>query len=206
MRWDRKNSPNPVDPPYTKDPFAPDGRNAEDLGLSILVPSSTFSFDLPLITPVWALTLSPGQESECSYNRKKQRYCAPIKTIITAETPASVNLPKLMPNISFAVKATGCPSQQADGALTVRVYTFDMGGVAKKMLMELPVQGSCSGKGFSGTTDGAAFGQHGDDATFVVAKVAYAASAQNSSLATTAALSDLTLLAHYESTKASELQ
>jgi hypothetical protein len=23
VRWDRKNSPNPVDPPFTKDPFAP---------------------------------------------------------------------------------------------------------------------------------------------------------------------------------------
>jgi hypothetical protein len=145
------------------------------------VPSSTFAFDLPLITPVWALTLSPGQESECFYNKKMQRYwwvgskcsnrssyictyahiltclfhfhslhsqpcifhsltwnpntSSPIKTIITAETPANTSLPKLTPTISFDVKATGCP-KQANGAaalITVRVYTFGMNGAAKKV-------------------------------------------------------------------------
>ena len=46
VRWDRPNSPPHIDPPFPKDPFAPDGRNAEDLGYSLLIPSvmSTLSY------------------------------------------------------------------------------------------------------------------------------------------------------------------
>jgi hypothetical protein len=77
------------------------------------------------------------------------------------------------------------------------------------VLVELPVAGSCSGNSFSGSTDGTALGKHGDDATFVIANVAFSGSSMPStsgSSAAAAVLSDLTLVAHYESTKANELQ
>ena len=57
VRWDRPNAPPPSGGPYSKDPFAPDGRNAEDLGVSVLSASPAFELDVPLIAPHWRLSL-----------------------------------------------------------------------------------------------------------------------------------------------------
>jgi len=190
VRWDRPNAPPSVPPPYSNDPFAPDGRNAEDLGLSILSPSATFAFDMPLITPTWSLDLAPGKESPCSYNYKEQRYCAPLKTIIGAAAPVEQPLPKLSPEISFKVTATSCATM-----VSVRVYAFDANGVSKKLLEKLNVDGTCSRDGFVGHTDSVAFGnKYGSSATFVVANVVVDKSSKTG-------LRDVELAAHYSSTE-----
>ena len=189
VRWDRPNAPSHVDPPYSPDPFAPDGRNAEDLGMSILSPSSTFAFDLPLITPVWGLELAAGEESPCAFDWKRQRYCSPLKAIVGAA--AVEPLPRLAPTLSFAVSGRGC--QTGGGGVTVRVYSFGMNGVTKEPLEELPVTGSCSSAGaFVGHTAGVAFGQkYGLLATWIAGNVALASDH--------AGLTSVLLTAHYDS-------
>ena len=212
VRWDRPNAPPPVAPPYTKDPFAPDGRNAEDLGFSVLSPSPTFAFDLPLITPTWKLDLAEASESPCSYDWKNQRYCAPIKVLITGAAPADKPLAPLAPSISFTVKAAsggGCGGGDSGdrggraaaagqaGGVSVRVYGFDDHGVDRsKVLEELEARGSCdSSAGFSGTTATVQLGKKYRGVKWVVGNVAVASGS--------AGLRGVTLAAHYESSPAS---
>lgn len=157
-----------------------------------------FDFDLPLITATWALDLAPGHESPCAYDWKKQRYCIPLKTIIGSAAP----LPKLAPNISFALSASlasGCTPGSTVGA-AVHVHTFDERGVAAKLLVELPVQGLCAADGskVAGVTAPVPFGEkYGPSATWVVANVVNKASGSHA--AAPATLSIISLAAHYSS-------
>ena len=53
--------------PANGDPFAPHGRNAEDLGVEIFSPSPSFKLSFPVIAASSGVSLAPGAESVCSY-------------------------------------------------------------------------------------------------------------------------------------------
>jgi len=210
VRWDRENAPPPIEPPYPPDPFAPRGRNAEDLGYSVLAPSSTFSFELPLITSSWRLDLTQSEpESKCVYNWDAYRYCSPIKVRISGTSPpsmpataaanATAGKKLLTPDITFVVASTGARCDDSSGApsVAVRVYAFGKLGVGKRLL-ELPVtMERCgnAGVGFRGTTTAQAIGRTLGE-TWLSANV----------LVTKGALPGVTLAARYESTAANVLE
>ena len=131
-------------PPSGGDPFAPHGRNAEDLGVEVFSPSPTFNLSFPVVSGV---TLAPGGETVCSYDRQAQRYCPPLKAVITAagDTTAAV----LRPRMHFTLSArSGC----GHGKLVVRVHSYtDEGGVGA-VLNELPVNCTCGGGKVVGAT------------------------------------------------------
>lgn len=187
VRWDVPNSPPPTGGPYRKDPFAPDGRNAEDLGVSLLSPSPVFKLDVPLISEFWKLDLAAKEESPCSYDWRQNRYCHPLKVVISGKGGSGRPVPKLAPALQFSVEAdsveeeedgfdlasaSGSPSSNFD----VLVFRFDDDGVGKH-LATLPVVGKqlqSASPSFRGITEAVVLGKDSlgsDGVTWVVAKV-----------------------------------
>lgn len=93
----------------TTDTFAPHGRNAEDLGVEIFSPSSTFNLSFPLIAAASKVVLPPGSETVCSYDMQTQRYCPPLKAVLTAAGHTTAAAGVLRPRMSFSLSAlSGC--------------------------------------------------------------------------------------------------
>lgn len=135
-----------------KDPFAPNYRNAEDLGVEVFSISPYFELDMPLITPIWSLSLMKGQESPCSYDWDKVRYCIPIKAIITSSNTETV----LHPELKFYVHGNCSGSV----SLTVNVHSFGEGGVGEKISSLSIGPTACKAGQFSGNTAGMNSGIH----------------------------------------------
>lgn len=141
------------------DAFASNGRNAEDLGVEIFSPSSSFNLSMPIITENWKLDLAAGKSAPCAYDWVDYRYCVPLKVVIGASGTSE----KVRPSISFTVRGStaSCPREEDGGAtaaagasVSVAVHAFSYkDGVGAATLVDLPVVGAtCVGGVFEGTT------------------------------------------------------
>jgi hypothetical protein len=142
------------------DAFASNGRNAEDLGVDVFSPSSSFNLSMPIITENWKLDLAAGESAPCAYDWVNYRYCVPLKVVIGASGTSE----KVRPSISFTVRGStaSCPraSPREDGGATagasvsVAVHAFSYkDGVGAATLVDLPVMRvACVGGVFEGTT------------------------------------------------------
>ena len=160
LRWDD-----------AKDRFAPDGRNAEDLGVEIFFTSPHFDVSFPIIDPArWKFSLGQDAESTpCAYDWKLGRYCTPLKTRIDGKGPHGEALSPVDPEISFSVRGH-CASSAAAVVVAVDVfkYLYDSGVGAK--LATLDVNGTCGSTGeFEGVTKPTS--QFADD-VWIVTKIA----------------------------------
>jgi hypothetical protein len=130
--------------------FAPDSRNAEDLGVEIFTPSASFELEMPIVTSNWALSLPAGTTSECRYDWRAYRYCAQLATTMHASASSGV----LKPSISFRVEGM-CPTH-GETDVSVLVFAFPNDAEVGKLLKTLPVVGACGAAGrdwrFTGTT------------------------------------------------------
>lgn len=125
----------------------------EDLGVEVFSPHSEFNLTMPLIGKYQPIPrLGPAERSQCEYNQTTGRYCAPLKTVITAslrENARSLDAvaqrdsaPVLRPRLSFTVSGFLTVVNNASiGAppLVVQVHGYSEAGGVGEVLAELPL-------------------------------------------------------------------
>lgn len=160
--------------------FCPEPRNGEDLGVEIFTASPEFEVEFPIITPNWALALSPGEASPCQYDKANYRFCASLKTKMHSSATTRV----LKPSISFRVEGTAADDVQSHdddarvrGVVNASVVVsefFDYGAVGK-VLVSLPLVGKVSAGGrYAGVTRAITADELPRSVNFIVATVSNA--------------------------------
>ena len=158
--------------------FAPQGRNAEDLGVEVLISNTSFGLTMPLITHLWAATFSglsagllPNETTPCEYGRRSYRYCVQLKTELRARGAGVA----LRPIIRFRVRATcgGAGTKFSSAAATVVVSAFDTTADAiGQVQAEMPlVDAGCVDGWLEGVTAPLVKAVAGPVPTFVVASL-----------------------------------
>lgn len=132
--------------------YAPAGRNNEDLGVEIFTSSRDFAtIDVPLITPAWNLSLAPGANSICHYDKSNSgRDCAILKTVMVSSDPTADDI---KPHISFRLQG-GCNANAGPISASVVVKAYSRDGNIGKVLQTLPLSGTCEPRSrkYVGTT------------------------------------------------------